>query len=85
MLQKKSCGRLEWSVLDWNTPSIEFAKSLGAKPMDEWTVFRLDKTGIEKFSQINPNSSINTSLNQQIITSLLCISKSFNTFAPRNN
>ena len=44
--QAENCGRFEWSVLDWNTPSIEFYKSLGAKPMDEWTVFRLDKTGI---------------------------------------
>jgi GNAT superfamily N-acetyltransferase len=35
------CGRLEWSVLDWNTPAIEFYRSLGARPMDEWTVFRL--------------------------------------------
>ncbi|HZC25654.1 MAG TPA: GNAT family N-acetyltransferase [Actinopolymorphaceae bacterium] len=34
-------ARLEWSVLDWNTPSIAFYTSLGAKPMDEWTVFRL--------------------------------------------
>ncbi|RAJ41367.1 L-amino acid N-acyltransferase YncA [Kitasatospora sp. SolWspMP-SS2h] len=33
--------RLEWSVLDWNEPSIGFYKSLGAVPMDEWTVFRL--------------------------------------------
>ncbi|ASU82765.1 N-acetyltransferase [Nocardiopsis gilva YIM 90087] len=33
--------RLEWSVLDWNTPSIDFYKSLGAVPMDEWTVYRL--------------------------------------------
>jgi GNAT superfamily N-acetyltransferase len=33
--------RLEWSVLDWNAPSIEFYRSLGARPMDEWTVFRL--------------------------------------------
>ena len=44
--EAENCGRLEWSVLDWNTPSIEFYKSLGAKPMDEWTVFRLDKNGI---------------------------------------
>ena len=44
--EAENCGRLEWSVLDWNTPSIEFYKSLGAKPMDEWTVFRLDKKGI---------------------------------------
>ena len=42
----ENCGRFEWSVLDWNTPSIEFYKSLGAKPMDEWTVFRLDEKGI---------------------------------------
>ncbi|WP_030267910.1 GNAT family N-acetyltransferase [Streptomyces sp. NRRL B-24484] len=34
-------ARLEWSVLDWNEPSIGFYKSLGAVPMDEWTVFRL--------------------------------------------
>jgi GNAT superfamily N-acetyltransferase len=33
--------RLEWSVLNWNTPSINFYKSLGAKPQDEWTVYRL--------------------------------------------
>ncbi|MGW2276438.1 N-acetyltransferase family protein [Streptomyces sp. NPDC001770] len=34
-------GRLEWSVLDWNTPSIGFYESLGARPQDEWTVYRL--------------------------------------------
>jgi len=38
----RDCARLEWSVLDWNEPSIGFYKALGAKPMDEWTVFRLD-------------------------------------------
>jgi GNAT superfamily N-acetyltransferase len=37
----RGCGRLEWAVLDWNTPSIEFYRSQGAVPMDEWTVFRL--------------------------------------------
>jgi len=35
------CGRMDWSVLDWNAPSIAFYKSLGAIAMDEWTVFRL--------------------------------------------
>lgn len=35
------CGRLEWAVLDWNAPSIEFYKGLGARPQDEWTTFRL--------------------------------------------
>ena len=49
--EAENCGRFEWSVLDWNTPSIEFYKSLGAKPMDEWTVFRLDKEGISKLAK----------------------------------
>ena len=39
---ERDCARLEWSVLDWNEPAIGFYKSLGAKPMDEWTVFRID-------------------------------------------
>ena len=39
---ERDCARLEWSVLDWNEPSIGFYKALGARPMDEWTVFRLD-------------------------------------------
>lgn len=38
---EKKCGRLEWSVLNWNEPSIKFYKSLGAVPMDDWTTFRL--------------------------------------------
>lgn len=38
---ERGCGRLEWSVLDWNEPSIRFYRSLGAVPMDDWTVFRL--------------------------------------------
>lgn len=41
LAEEHHCGRLEWSVLDWNTPAIEFYKSLGAKPMDEWTMFRV--------------------------------------------
>ncbi len=40
--KQQNCGRMEWSVLDWNTPAIDFYKSLGAKAMDEWTVFRMD-------------------------------------------
>ena len=38
---ERGCGRLEWSCLDWNQPSIDFYLSLGAKPMDEWTMYRL--------------------------------------------
>ena len=37
----RGCGRVEWSVLDWNKPSIDFYRSQGAVPMDEWTVFRM--------------------------------------------
>ena len=37
----RGCGRLEWACLDWNKPSIEFYKSLGAEVMDEWTTYRL--------------------------------------------
>jgi GNAT superfamily N-acetyltransferase len=36
-------GRLEWSVLDWNEPAIGFYRGLGARPMDEWTVYRIDE------------------------------------------
>jgi GNAT superfamily N-acetyltransferase len=37
----RKCGRLEWAVLNWNEPAIGFYKSLGAKPMDAWTVYRM--------------------------------------------
>ena len=39
---ERGCARLEWSVLDWNEPSIAFYRALGARPMDEWTVQRVD-------------------------------------------
>jgi GNAT superfamily N-acetyltransferase len=39
---ERDCGRLEWSCLDWNAPSIHFYRQLGAKPMEEWTTFRAD-------------------------------------------
>ncbi|HTC91595.1 MAG TPA: GNAT family N-acetyltransferase [Bryobacteraceae bacterium] len=38
---ERGYGRLEWAVLDWNTPSIEFYRSLGAVPQDEWTIYRI--------------------------------------------
>lgn len=44
----ENLGRVEWSVLDWNLTAIDFYRSLGARPMDGWTVFRLDKDNIEK-------------------------------------
>jgi GNAT superfamily N-acetyltransferase len=42
----RGCGRIEWSVLDWNKPSIDFYLSIGAKPLDEWTMFRMDELAI---------------------------------------
>lgn len=41
LARDRKCGRLEWWCIDWNTPSIDFYKSLGAIPMDEWTVYRV--------------------------------------------
>ena len=38
---ERGCGRLEWWCLDWNNPSIDFYRSLGAEPMDDWTVYRI--------------------------------------------
>jgi len=45
--RQRNCPRIEWSVLDWNTPSIDFYKSLGAVPLDEWTTFRMTRDAIE--------------------------------------
>ena len=47
----RGCGRMEWAVLDWNEPAIEFYRKLGAKPMEEWTVFRLTRDGIAKLAE----------------------------------
>ena len=44
----EGCGRLEWWCLDWNAPSIAFYRSLGAQPMDEWTVYRLTGETLEE-------------------------------------
>lgn len=46
LARERGCGRMEWSVLDWNQPAIDFYRSLGARPMDDWTVFRLDQTAL---------------------------------------
>jgi GNAT superfamily N-acetyltransferase len=48
--RERGCGRMEWAVLDWNKPAIEFYRKLGAKPLDEWTVFRLTRDGIAKLA-----------------------------------
>ena len=50
MAVEKDYGRLEWAVLDWNEPSIEFYKSLGARLMDEWIVNRLTGEKLHKLA-----------------------------------
>jgi GNAT superfamily N-acetyltransferase len=46
----RGCGRMEWAVLNWNEPAIKFYQALGAKPMNEWTVFRLTREEIAKLA-----------------------------------
>lgn len=48
---ERGCGRLEWSCLDWNTPSIDFYRTLGAVPMDEWTVYRVTGETLKKLAE----------------------------------
>ena len=47
----RGCGRLEWWCLDWNTPSIEFYRSLGAEAMDDWTVYRISGETLGKLAE----------------------------------
>jgi GNAT superfamily N-acetyltransferase len=47
---ERGYGRLEWAVLDWNEPAIGFYKSLGAEPMDEWTVFRMSGDALSRLA-----------------------------------
>ena len=49
---QRGCGRLEWCCLDWNKPSIDFYLSLGSKPMDEWTTYRLTGDSLLKMADI---------------------------------
>ncbi|WP_293697613.1 MULTISPECIES: GNAT family N-acetyltransferase [unclassified Sphingopyxis] len=47
----RDCARLEWSVLDWNTPAIGFYQNLGARLMDEWTVMRVDGAALNALAE----------------------------------
>jgi len=49
---ERGCGRVEWSVLDWNEPSIAFYRSLGARAMDDWTVYRLDGEALRSLAGV---------------------------------
>jgi len=48
---ERGCARLEWAVLDWNTPAIDFYKSMNANAMDEWTTFRLNDAGLSALAR----------------------------------
>ena len=50
----RGCGRMEWTCLDWNTPSIEFYLSIGAKPMSEWTIYRLTEQDLIRLTANKP-------------------------------
>ena len=49
---ERDCGRLEWSVLDWNKPAIDLYLSLGSKPMDEWTVHRMSGENLLRLASL---------------------------------
>ena len=48
---ERGCGRLEWVCLDWNQPSIDFYKSLGAVPMNDWTIYRIAGSRLKEFAE----------------------------------
>lgn len=48
---ERGCGRLEWCCLDWNKPSIDFYLSLGAKPLDDWTIYRLTGESLNNMAE----------------------------------
>ena len=60
----RGCGRMEWAVLNWNEPAIKFYRALGAKPMDEWTVFRLTRDEIAKLADA-ANTAATTEPNKE--------------------
>ncbi|HMB38732.1 MAG TPA: GNAT family N-acetyltransferase [Wenzhouxiangellaceae bacterium] len=55
LARERGCGRMEWSVLDWNQPAIDFYKKLGAAAMSEWTVFRLDEAALARLEPADNN------------------------------
>ncbi|MBQ3737696.1 MAG: GNAT family N-acetyltransferase [Bacteroidales bacterium] len=48
---ERNCGRMEWICLDWNKPALTVYRSIGAVPMDEWTVQRLDEEALKRFAK----------------------------------
>ena len=71
---ERKCGRLEWTCLDWNRPSIDFYLSLDAKPMDEWTIYRLTGDSSKRLKTLlfacffNSNCTCNSHTNHGVVT-----------------
>ncbi len=53
---ERGCRRLEWRVLDWNQPAQRFYRSIGAYPLDQWTVWRLEGDALDRLSRTDPTS-----------------------------
>jgi len=56
--KERGCQRLDWAVLDWNAPAIDFYEQLGAQPLDDWTTMRLDRTAIESVAEAAPQADV---------------------------
>jgi GNAT superfamily N-acetyltransferase len=54
----RNCGRMEWAVLNWNEPAIEFYKTIGAVPLEEWRVFRLTSDAISRLAESSVAASL---------------------------
>ena len=54
---ERNCGRLEWAVLNWNEPAIQFYRSVGALPQDQWTVYRVTEEALEHLSRLDAATS----------------------------
>lgn len=50
LARARGCGRFEWSVLDWNTPSIDFYRAIGAQPLEDWTLQRMTGEALERLA-----------------------------------
>lgn len=51
LAKERDCGRFEWSCLDWNEPSIKFYKQMGARPMEDWTGYRLERKTLDRVAE----------------------------------
>jgi GNAT superfamily N-acetyltransferase len=56
----RGCGRMEWSVLDWNAPAIRVYQATGAVPMDEWTIYRLTGAALTRFASVDASGNSDT-------------------------